>query len=182
SFAHLRLHNGTIWRWNRLLLGSDADARPHLRLEHRTLPAGPTLVDCIANAALFYGLVSELAADPAAPEQGLPFARARDNFYAAARDGLAAEVTWLNGRHGSVTALFVERLLATARRGLERLGVERGDRDDYLELIEARVRTGRTGSAWQRAWVRRHGADMHGLAAAYLDGQRSGRPVHEWEG
>jgi len=174
-FEHLCLHNSTIWRWNRLLIGFTGDGQPHLRLEHRTMPSGPTLVDCLANAALFFGLVEALATDRDAAEERLPFATARDNFYAAARYGLDARITWLGGRSGTVGELLATQLLATARRGLERLGIERDDREDYLEVIEARVRTGRTGSAWQRNWVARHGADMGGLAAAYLAGQRSAR-------
>ena len=180
ALAHLCLHNGTIWRWNRPLIGHAEDGRPQLRLEHRTLPAGPTLVDCIANAALFFGLVGELAAGEDAPEQRLPFAQARDNFYAAARDGLDAEFAWFDRRRGPAVELFTARLLPEARRGLERLDVDYADRDDYLSVIEARVRGGRTGAAWQRGWVARHGRDMRGLAEAYLAEQARGRPVHEW--
>jgi hypothetical protein len=176
----VRLHNGTIWRWNRALLGADADGRPHLRLEHRCLPAGPTLVDNLANAALFFGLAHEFACRAERPEARLPFAAARANFYAAARIGLSARVTWLDGREGTLQELFRERLLDAAWRGLERLGVERDVIDDYLGVIEARVRSGRTGSAWQRRQMAALGHDASALAAAYLDGQRSGRPVHEW--
>lgn len=181
ALSHLCLHNGTIWRWNRPLIGFAADGRPQLRLEHRTLPAGPSVVDCISNAALFFGLVRALADAREPVADCLPFATARDNFYRAARDGLAAELTWFDRRHGSATELFRTLLLPLARRGLERLEVDHASRDDYLEVIAARVLGGRTGCAWQRAWVARHGRDMAGLAEAYLVQQARGRPVHEWE-
>ena len=84
---HVRLQNGTIWRWNRVLIGFEDDGAPNLRIEHRTVPAGPTVTDSIANAAFLYGLVHALARQPDPPEYDLTFADARDNFYAAARDG-----------------------------------------------------------------------------------------------
>ncbi len=180
ALSHLCLHNGTIWRWNRPLIGRAGDGRPQLRLEHRTLPAGPSVVDCICNAALFFGLVNALASLREPVVTRLPFDVAQDNFYAAARDGLDAELGWFDGRRGPAQELFTTLLLPLARQGLERLGIDYADRDDYLEVIEARVRGQRTGCDWQRAWVARHGADMHGLAEAYLAEQASGRPVHEW--
>jgi hypothetical protein len=182
ALSHLCLHNGTIWRWNRPLIGRAGDGRPQLRLEHRTLPAGPSVVDCICNAALFFGLVNALASLREPVVTRLPFDVAQDNFYAAARDGLDAELGWFDGRRGPAQELFTTLLLPLARQGLERLGIDYADRDDYLEVIEARVRGQRTGCDWQRAWVARHGADMHGLAEAYLAEQASGRPVHEWPG
>jgi hypothetical protein len=180
ALGHLCLHNGTIWRWNRPLVGIADDGRLQLRIEHRTLPAGPTVVDCISNAALFFGLVRALADARDAVVDRLPFTAARDNFYLAARHGLDAELTWFDGRSGPAVELFEAELLPAARRGLELLEVDYADRDDYLGVAEARVRSGRTGCDWQRAWVARHGDDMRGLALAYLAEQDRGRPVHEW--
>jgi len=156
------------------------DGRPQLRIAHRALPAGPTVVDCLANAALLFGLVRALADEHGPVVDRLPFMAAHDNFYAAARDGLEAELTWFDGRSGPAVELFTAQLLPAARRGLERLEVDYADRDDYLEVIEARVRGRRTGADWQRGWVARHGADAGVLANAYLERQASGRPVHEW--
>ncbi|MEO1131252.1 MAG: glutamate--cysteine ligase, partial [Cyanobacteria bacterium J06639_1] len=73
TFSHLRLHNGTIWRWNRPLVGFDPDSSPHLRIEHRVIPAGPTTLDTIANAAFFFGLTHALATAPDPPESQLPY-------------------------------------------------------------------------------------------------------------
>ncbi|MDH5370252.1 MAG: glutamate-cysteine ligase family protein, partial [Gammaproteobacteria bacterium] len=94
--AHLRMHNGTIWRWNRPLIGFDESGIPHLRIEQRVVPAGPTTVDAIANAAFYYGAVTALAALDEPIENQLPHSRARDNFYAAARFGLRSTQRWVN--------------------------------------------------------------------------------------
>ncbi len=182
EMRHLRLHNGTIWRWNRPLIGYDDDGTPHLRIEHRVLPAGPTVVDCVANAAFFYGLVQALASGETPPETQLPFATARDNFYAVARDGLDAQIIWLDGRKLSVQTLLLDQLIPQARYGLGLLDIEPADRDLYLGIVKARVRNACTGSAWQRAWVTRHGGDMQVLTQAYYERQQSGEPVHGWSG
>jgi hypothetical protein len=178
--SHLRLHNGTIWRWNRPLIGFDADGRPHLRIEHRVVPSGPSALDCVANAALYFGAVRGLVDRPEPPERRLLFEQARSNFYLAARDGLGAEIEWLDRRRLRVSDLLRQELIPLAHRGLESLGVDRDERDLWLGLIADRVRTGQTGSAWQRAYVKRHGSDMEGLTQAYLLRQSSGAPVHEW--
>lgn len=178
--AHVRLHNGTIWRWNRPLIGFDEQGRPHLRIEQRVVPAGPSVADSIANAAFYYGLVHELATQDRPPETQLPFPAARENFYKAARLGLRASIPWLDGQSVPVTQLIVESLLPLARRGLERLDIARDDINDYLGIIEARVRSGRNGAGWQRAYVAKYGLDAAPLTATYLANQIQGTPVHEW--
>ncbi len=178
-YAHLRLHNGTIWRWNRPLIGFGHDGRPHLRIEHRVVPAGPSLVDAIANAAFFFGLVHTFATSDEPPEHRLAFGEASANFYGAAREGLGATLHWLGGGRASAQDVIVD-LLPLARRGLQQLGIDPHDRDAYLDIIEARARTGRTGAWWQRHWVARHGRDWAGLCSAYMHHQARGTPVHEW--
>lgn len=180
TLDHLRLHNGTIWRWNRPLLEVGASQEPTLRLEHRVIPAGPTIVDMVANAAFFYGLVFALGRGPTPPEHLLAFERVRDNFYRAARLGLTAHIDWLDGRRVPVRDLLLEILLPTARYGLEALEMDRTDIDRYLGLCRARVMSGQTGAAWQRAFVNRHRASMAQLTLAYAERQDSGKPVHEW--
>jgi gamma-glutamyl:cysteine ligase YbdK (ATP-grasp superfamily) len=180
QFTHLRLHNGTIWRWNRPLIGFDSDGRPHLRIEHRVTPAGPSLTDQIANAAMFFGLMQHFGKVETPPESQLPFADARANFYAAARDGLRAELTWLNGRRLSARELLHDVLLPAARAGLEALELAPEDRTQYLGVIAGRLRTGQNGTQWQRAYVERHGTDMAALTCRYREHQRTDRPVHEW--
>jgi hypothetical protein len=177
---HLRLHNGTIWRWNRPLLGFEPDGTLHLRIEHRVMPAGPSIPDTIANAALYYGLVCELARMTPPVGAALDFIDCRANFYAAARDGLRAEVRWLNGRRLPLQQLLLEALLPLARRGLRALEIDAADATEYLDLIAARAERGRTGADWQRCFLARHGPDLNELTLAYLERQRSGKPVHEW--
>ena len=177
--AHVRLHNGTIWRWNRPLIGFEPDGRPHLRLEHRVVPAGPTVADAIANAAFFFGVMAGLQRLTGADE-GIDFATARSNFYTAARLGLRAEIAWLDKKTVSVAELLAGNLLPLAHQGLNALGVDRADVDNFLAIIAGRLRTGQNGAAWQRAYVAKHGADFQALTLAYLEHQNRGAPVHEW--
>lgn len=181
QFSHLRLHNGTIWRWNRPLVGFDDDGSPHLRIEHRVVPGGTSVADNIADAAFFFGLIFYYSGCADAPEHSLAFASARDNFYAAARNSLSAQINWLDGERGPVQMLVLDRLLDEARQGLESRGVVAAESNHYLGIIEARVRESRTGSAWQREYVAAHECDMTGLTRAYLERQQQGRPVHEWK-
>ncbi len=180
ELPHLRLHNGTIWRWNRPLLGFDADGRPHWRIEQRVMAAGPSLIDSLANSALFFGAVLDYAAEAQPVETRLAFRDVRANFYAAAQHGLRAEVRVPGGKLRSVQNWLLDDVLPRAHRGLERVGVAGPDRTRLLEVIEQRGRSGQTGSAWQRAWVERHGPDWRELTARYLENQRTGRAVHEW--
>jgi hypothetical protein len=179
QYAHLTLHNGTIWRWNRPLIGFDPDGTPHVRVEHRVMPAGPTLIDSVANAAFYCGLMERLRLDDAAAR--LPFTAARDNFYQSARYGLNAQVLWLDGRRQRMQALVLDELLPAAADGLAHLGVDDGDAARYLDIIRQRVRSGLTGACWQRCYMARKGARFDALTAAYMAQQRTGRPVHEWE-
>lgn len=178
-FAHLRFHNGTIWRWNRPLIGMD-DHQLHVRIEHRVVPAGPTVTDCIANAALYYGLMQYWREQDEPPESRIEFRVARQNFYDCARLGLDAEVTWLNGYQCGVRDLLLEQLIPQSRQGLAQLGIDQKDTDYYLGVMEARVVSGQNGASWQRQWVKKHGNDMMALTRAYYEGQQSGKPVHQW--
>ncbi len=173
-FAHLRLHNGTIWRWVRLLAGFDQDETPHVRLEQRIMPAGPSVIDMFANAAFYYGAVHALAQRPAA----LPLDVVRANFYAAARNGLNAEIAWAGEARRPVRDVL-GGLLPLARQGLEQLGTDSALIDRNLGVIEQRIASGRNGATWQLAHHARHG-DLFRLTADYLEHQRSGMPVHEW--
>ena len=177
---HLRLHNGTVWRWVRPIVGFEADGAPHLRIEFRVLAAGPSPADMTADAALFYGLVHSLCRlSPGVPER-LPFRVARRNFYRAAREGLAAEITWLDGRRGRLTELWRASLLDEARAGLLAQDLNAGDVAACLEIARERLATGQNGATWARRWVARHGRDWPGLTLAYVERQESGLPVARW--
>ena len=179
KLSHVRFHNGTIWRWNRPLIGFDHDGQVHLRIEHRVVPAGPTIKDCVANAALFFGLVRGLGLESDPIEQRVGFDVARDNFYAAARHGLGATLVW-GDRQVGIRALLQEELLPMARRGLESCGIPAIDIDDYLGVVEARVESRQNGAAWQRRWLAEHGMHPNRLVMAYLERQDQGDPVHTW--
>ncbi|PVV23700.1 MAG: glutamate--cysteine ligase [gamma proteobacterium symbiont of Ctena orbiculata] len=180
KLAHLRLHNGTIWRWNRPLIGFDDNGRPHLRIEHRVVPAGPSVIDAIANAAFYFGLVTGLAERYATPETEMGFIRARSNFYNAARMGLKAELFWFDWNTCPAETLIREQLLGVAGDGLRHLGIDAASIDYWLGIIEQRVVRGINGATWQRQWVARHGPHFQRLMEAYLEQQESGKPVHEW--
>jgi hypothetical protein len=180
TLEHLRLHNGTIWRWNRPLIGFDGAGTPHFRIEHRVLPSGPSVLDMVANAALYFGLVHHFAGRGVAPEARLPFEQARRNFYSAAREGLAARLTWVDGTETDARTLLLDELLPAARDGLSGLGLETAEMDRYLGVIEARVRAGQTGTAWLRRHHGANGRDLAELTSAYLAHQRTGDPVHAW--
>ena len=178
--AHIRLQNGTIWRWNRPLIGFDDDGTPHLRIEHRVMSAGPTLLDMTANMALYYGLTENLAQEEQPPESVLPFDNARDNFYQAARHGLECKIRWLDRANHSLRKLLLDEILPRAARGLQNLKVDDTLARELLAVIDARARTGQTGAVWQRRFVERHGPDWAALTQAYRDRQQSNEPVHSW--
>lgn len=180
----LRLHNGTVYRWNRPCYGI-SDGKPHLRIENRVIPAGPSVIDEVANAAFFVGLMS------AADEFGdvtaaISFDDARANFVAAARYGLHARLRWLKGRAWSADELVLKQLLPMARRGLEAEQVAKADIDRYLGVIEQRVTRDRTGAQWSLDSLSSMGERgrpierYRALTAALIERQQSGEPVHEW--
>jgi len=181
QLEHLRLHNGTIWRWNRPIIGFDEAGQQHLRIEHRVMAAGPTVLDQIANVALYYGLVHYFAVHHKICEEVSEFSTAKDNFYQAARNGLNAKIKWLDGESYQMQQLFSEQLLDNSRQGLHELGILESDIDYFINVIEQRVKTGKTGSHWQQAFVKRHGDDMQLLARQYFINQNAGKPVHEWD-
>jgi len=176
---HLRLHNGTIWRWNRPLIGFDSDGTPHIRIEHRVIPAGPSITDSMANAALYYGLTEALVEGQYMEK--IPFAEARDNFYKSAKLGLGATVTWPGPGHISMQKLLLEHILPMAEHGLELLDIDSDERRDYLEIIRARVACSQNGSEWQRRFCTVHGRHMDELTASMLKNQIDDHPVHEWD-
>jgi len=180
QLSHLRFHNGTIWRWNRPLIGFDEDGTPHFRIEHRVIPSGPTITDSIANAALYFGLVHELAENIDTLIKQLSFQEAKNNFYNCAKHGLSATIDWPNKGNIQVCKLLLETLIPAARHGLEKLQIEEDDINKYLSIIEHRVETQQNGANWQRQWVSKYGPDMHRLTRSYLDRQNSGIPVHQW--
>jgi hypothetical protein len=183
ELRHVRFHNGTLWRWNRPLIGFDFDGQVHLRIEHRVVPAGPTIRDSIANSAFYYGLIRGLALQEVPLETQLPFEQARDNFYRCARHGLQANVQWSSSKglkEHSVRSLIIDELLPLAEQGLQASDIPDEEIDEYLGIIAARADSSQNGATWQRQWVKKHGKDFRSLVNAYHVLQEQNRPVHTW--
>jgi CBS domain-containing protein len=182
----LRLHNGTIYRWNRACFGV-TDGRPHLRIENRVLPSGPSVLDEVANAAFWLGLMKALPASIDDVPRAMDFEHARHNFVTAARHGLTAPFNWLGGEEIAAPRLILERLLPEAARGLDAAGIAAADRDRYLGVIERRVASGRNGARWMLfslGAMKDHGTPaerLNALTLATVRRQKSGLPVAEWE-
>src|SRR6266516_3003276 len=181
----LRLHQGTVWRWNRAIY--DPASGGHLRIEMRTLPAGPTVADMLANAAFLVGLSLWLAEQDQRWTYALPFERAEHGFYRAAEQGLSALLIWPSGQRDQVRTLpareLVAELVPAARRGLLQAGVAAAEADWLLDVISARASSGQTGAAWQRATLaaaeRSHDREraLAVMLDRYLQCAETGRPV-----
>jgi len=179
KLPHLRMHNGTIWRWVRPLIGFDKDGTPHLRIEQRVVPSGPTVTDAIANAAMFFGLMQAMVKLETPLETQIGFPVARDNFYAAAKSGLHANLKWCD-KQVMAQHLLLDELIPMARDGLLTMGVNRTEIDHYLGVIQARIAIGQTGSLWQQLRAQQLDGDLQAMTQEYLHWQESGKPVHEW--
>jgi hypothetical protein len=184
----LRLHQGTVWRWNRAIY--DPTSGGHLRIEMRALPAGPTMIDMLANAAFLIGLSLWLAAQDQRWTYALPFERADHGFYRAAQQGLSARLTWPTGNRDQIrtitAAKLVPELVPAARQGLLDSGVTAAEADGLLNVISARAASGQTGAVWQRATLaaasRRHDREraLAIMLDHYLQCADTGLPVHTW--
>ena len=186
SLSELRLHNGTVYRWNRPIYDV-ADGRPHLRVENRLLPAGPTVVDTLANAALFYGLVSVIAASDRPVWSQLSFRAAEDNFYTAAREGIGADLYWPSVGTVPARELVLRHLLPWAHEGLDRMGVDPGTAARLLGIVEQRCIRGVNGSTWMiDAFAREHtggtdrGEALRRVTRRYREHMAGNDPVHTW--
>src|ERR1051325_11275487 len=181
----LRMHNGTVWRWNRACYGV-SNGVAHLRIENRALPSGPTIVDEVANAAFFTGLMLALPQEYGDIAARMIFDDAKMNFFRAARHGLDAQFQWIDGQSLSATSLILDQLLPLARQGLSSSRVASEDIDKYLGIIEERTRCGQTGARWIMKSLSENGnsaskdAGRRRLTTAMLTNQKQGQPVHRW--
>ncbi len=185
--AELRLHNGTIYRWNRPVYDV-VQGLPHLRVENRVLPSGPTVVDMMANAAFYFGLVKALADDERPIWSQMSFSAAEENFHCAARDGMAAQVYWPGIGNLSASELVLRRLLTRAAEGLDSWGIDPTERDRLLGIVERRCLTGRNGATWladslddviAAGVTDRHDA-LREVVRRYSGHMHTNVPVHEW--
>jgi hypothetical protein len=185
QLGELRLHNGTIYRWNRPIYDVYR-GKPHLRVENRCLPAGPTVVDVLANAAFYYGLVKVLAEADRPVWSQMSFSAAEENFHNGAQYGIDAKIYWPGVGEVPATELVLRRLLPMAHEGLREWAVDDADRERLLGIIEGRCLSGRNGAQWQTAMFRRCYDDhdrpeaLREMMRAYVDHMHRNEPVHTW--
>ena len=189
ALAELRLHQSTVWLWNRPIY-DDADGG-HLRVEMRSLPAGPTPLDMVANAAFLVGLAEGIRPDIHELLPAIPFHIAEYNFYRAAQHGLDARLVWpepdQSGYREQSVYDIIARLLPLAAAGLDSIGIDGGERDRYLGVIERRLATRQTGAIWQREMLSKlkqrmpAEAALHELLELFIGYSTANLPVAEWE-
>ncbi len=182
----LRLHNGTVYRWNRPCYGVH-NGIPHLRIENRVIPAGPTVIDEMANAAFFFGMMSGMAAKYEDIREVLNFDDVKANFLDAARDGIRAQMNWMDDSQVTAQELILEELLPLAADGLQQSGIDQDDIDRYLGVIEERVSLRRTGSRWLLESMQNMNEQgtldqrLRCLVSNMVDQQSTGQPISSWE-
>ena len=185
ALSELRLHNGTIYRWNRPIYDI-AGGVPHLRVENRVLAAGPTIADTVANAAFYFGLVRSLAESERPLWSQMSFSAAEENFHVAAEHGIDTQLYWPGVGQVRATELTLRRLLPMAREGLAAWGVETATSDRLLGIIEQRCLTGTNGAEWfvrrmrQRSDMERFDA-LRATLLEYRERMHTNEPVHTWD-
>lgn len=186
SLNALRLHNGTVYRWNRPCFGV-SNGVAHLRIENRVIPSGPTIVDEMANAAFFIGMMAGMAEQYPNVREQIRFEDVKTNFLAAAREGIRAQMNWFGDTHLPAQKLITQHLLPLAREGLEQMAIDRGDIERYLGVLEDRVNKRRTGARWLLESLENMGEQgtqnqrMRCLVSSLVHQQSSGHPVAEWQ-
>jgi gamma-glutamyl:cysteine ligase YbdK (ATP-grasp superfamily) len=188
ALGELRMHNGTVYRWNRPVYDVFR-GKPHLRVENRVLPAGPTVADVLANGAFYYGLVRALSEQDRPLWSQMSFPAAFDNFEAGARRGIDAQLFWPGLGEVPATELVLRRLLSLAAQGLAAWGVDTAVSDRLLQVIERRCTTGQNGAEWQARMfhhidARRQPLDrrdsLREMLRRYIELMHTNEPVHSW--
>jgi CBS domain-containing protein len=186
SLNALRLHNGTVYRWNRPCYGVHNNV-PHLRIENRVIPAGPSVLDEVANAAFFYGMMAGMTEKIEDIRDHLTFSDVKSNFLAAARDGIRAQMNWFNDTHLPAKELVLEQLLPLAREGLQEAGIDQDDIDRYLGVVHDRVTMRRTGSRWALESLENmkdmgtEDQRLRCIVSSMVEQQSSGQPISDWD-
>ncbi len=182
----LQVHNSTVYRWNRPCYGISDNGKPHLRIENRVLPSGPTVIDEMANAAFWLGTMVGMADECDDVRKKMSWEDARDNFGKAAKFGIDTNFTWFNDKKISACDLVLKELLPLARRGLKKHKVNNKDINKYLGIIEARAKNHMNGARWQlRAFTKliketNNDEALTCLTASIVKNQREEKPVHTW--
>lgn len=183
----LQVHNSTVYRWNRPCYGISPNGQPHLRIENRVLPSGPTVLDATANAAFWLGAMVGMADQYNDIREQISWEDVRDNFAKSAQVGIDSTFTWFKDKKISVCELVTKELIPMARRGLEIQNVDKADIDRYMDIIGARAELHMNGARWQlRAFTKlkkQVGRDeaLSVMTAAIIKNQLKEMPVHTWE-
>ncbi len=181
----LMLHNGTVYRWNRPCYGVK-DNVPHLRIENRVLPAGPSIIDEVANSTFYFGLMAGLSRKYGDIREHFRFAHAKSNFRNVTRNGLDATLTWLSGEPVAARDLIRRELLPEAEAGLKAAGINGHDINKYLTVIDKRVQSGQTGASWAIRSITEMEDDVHpdekvrSIVAEMVNQQETDNPIHNW--
>ncbi|MFK8162001.1 MAG: CBS domain-containing protein [Lewinella sp.] len=183
----LQVHNGTVYRWNRPCYGISDNGMPHLRIENRVIPAGPTVLDQVANSAFWLGTMIGMANKYKDIREHMSFADAKDNFVKAAQFGVDTQFTWFNNEKMSCCDLIVEKLLPIAKEGLRSRGIVEEDIERYLGVIEARAKAHQNGARWLLQSYTKLEQEVNQdegltvITSAMIRNQMSEKPVHTWE-
>ena len=182
KLQHLLFHNGTIWRWNRPLMGFDEKGNVHFRVEHRVPSAGPTLVDMQANILFFIGLVHFLEKHISKKGLYMDFQTLEKFFYLASQFGLSAEIKWLDGKIYKISRLIEDKLIAPVREELNDLSLDNAQ-TDYLinDVIKNRVASLQNGASWQKSFIYKFGKKFDKLIESYWENQQQNIPVYQWK-
>lgn len=181
-----RMHNGTIWRWNRACYGIMND-KPSLRIEARFLPSGPTVADEMANSALFLGLMIALPKEFGDVTERMNFDDAKTNFFSAARNGLRSQLVWLDGKTYRTQELILDELLPLARKGLRAVNIDAEDIDKYLGIMEKRISQDKTGAQWMLDSLAamdktaKPNVRLRTLVSAMKKNQDDGKCLSDWD-
>lgn len=182
----LNIHNSTVYRWNRPCYGISPNGKPHLRIENRIFPAGPTVIDQVANAAFWIGLMCGIEDVYPDITQVLDFDDAKSNFLRSSRNGLGSRYNWVNGKVINDVELIQKELLPIAREGLKKVNVDQEEINKFLSVIEGRVETGTTGARWildsYAKLIKQTSKDeaTTAIVASMSTKQQEGNPVHTW--
>ncbi len=183
----LQVHNSTVYRWNRPCYGISPNGKPHLRIENRVLPAGPTVIDEMANTVFWIGLMIGMADKYDDITKLISFADIRDNFGKAARYGIDTQLTWFKDKKTTVCDLILKELLPIAKKGLAKFNIDKADVKKYLGIIEQRAKLHMNGARWQlRAYTKliaetNPDEALSCLTAAIINNQQKDIPVHKWK-
>ncbi len=183
----LTVHNSTIYRWNRPCYGINPDGTPHLRIENRVLPAGPTVKDEVANAAFWLGLMKGIPLKTKNITEDFLFEDARDNFFNAAQYGIEAGFNWTGHQKISAKKLIRQELLPIAHDGLKSCKVSDNDADKFLSIIDERIQTGQTGAHWiiqsYNKLIKQTNKDeaLTCITSSIIKNQMENKPVHKWQ-